>query len=67
MTKEYWVVPIGGSWVVRYEGHEIERYDEKMHAVLRAKALAKADTPSEVIVLDRGGGIEERRPFREDA
>jgi hypothetical protein len=64
--NEYWVVPVGSVWLVRADGREPEEFDEKMRAVLRAEGLAKANRPSEVIVLDRGGGIEQRRSFDED-
>ncbi len=64
MTNEYWVVPIDGSWVVRFDGQEVERFDEKMRAVVRAAALAKANPPGDVVVLDGAGGVEDRRSFQ---
>ena len=62
---EYWVVPVGKAWLVRADGIEPEEFDEKMRAILRAEGLARANRPSEVIVLDRGGGVEQRRSFNE--
>ena len=63
MANEYWVVPIDAAWVVRFEGGELERFDDKMRAVLRAQGLAKENRPSEVMVLDRSGAVSERRTF----
>jgi hypothetical protein len=65
VVNEYWVIPTGGSWVLRHEDAEFERFQDKMRAILRAEGLARANRPSEVIVLDRGGGVEDRRSFDE--
>lgn len=61
--NEYWVVPVRGSWIVRSEGVDVEEFDDKTRAVFRAEGLARANTPSEVIILDRGGAVERRRSF----
>ena len=61
VRDEYWVVPVERSWVVRHNGSDVERHQDKLRAVVQAGALARANMPSELIIVRRDGEIEGRR------
>jgi Uncharacterized protein conserved in bacteria (DUF2188) len=61
VRDEYWAVPVERSWMVRHNGSDVERHEDKLRAVMQAGALARANMPSELIVVSRHGEIEGRR------
>ena len=62
----YWVMERAGFWIVRHDDVDIASLPSRTHAVAVAMNRAKEDPPSELLVLGRGGGIEERRTFGPD-
>ena len=53
--------------MVRHDDVEIASLPSRTHAVAVAVERAKADQPSEVLILGSAGAIEERRAFGEEA
>ena len=66
MRTTYWVMERLGVWIVRHDDVEIASLPSRTHAVAVAAQRAKADPPSEVLILGRNGTIEERRAFGDD-
>ena len=66
MRNTYWVMERLGQWIVRHEDVEIASLPSRTHAVAVAIERAKADPPSEVLILGRAGAIEEQRVFADE-
>ena len=61
--QTYWVMERLGVWIVRHDDVEVATLSSRTHAVAVAVQRARADPPSEVLVLGRNGAIEEQRAF----
>lgn len=62
----YWVMQRAREWIVRHDDVDIATLPSRTHAVAVAMNHAKADQPSEVLILGPAGAIEERRTFGAD-
>jgi len=62
----YWVMQRAGIWIIRHDDVDIASLPTRTHAVAVAVNRAQADQPSELMVLDSSGAIEERRTFGPD-
>lgn len=62
----YWVMERAGIWIVRQDDVDIATLPSRTHAVAVAMNRARADQPSEILVLGPSGAIEERRTFGQD-
>jgi len=62
----YWVMSRGRDWIVRHDEVVLTILPSRTHAVAVAVNRAKADQPSEILVLGPDGAIEERRTFGSD-
>lgn len=62
----FWVMERARQWIVRHDDVEVAALPSRTHAVAVAMNRAKAEQPSEVLVLGTNGAIEEPRTFGED-
>lgn len=62
----FWVMERARQWIVRHDDVDLASLPTRTHAVAVAMNRAKADQPSEVLILGPTGAIEERRTFGED-
>ncbi|MDR7279805.1 DUF2188 domain-containing protein [Catenuloplanes atrovinosus] len=56
--KRFFVVPSGPMWQVKYNAEVLSTHSTKEQAVAAGQGIAKANQPSQLIVLRKDGTIE---------
>lgn len=64
--KKYWVVPNGTNWQVKHEGRVLSSHYRKDEAVQAGQRVAKANTPSQLIIMRQDGTIEKEYTYELD-
>ena len=64
--KKYWVVPNGSNWQVKHEGQVLSNHAVKADAVEAGKKVAKANRPSQLLVMRHDGTIEYEHTYDND-
>ena len=64
--KTYWVQYLDQKWKVRYGGSTISTHDEKQPAIDAGVRVAKANQPSELVICNKNGQIEDKRTYGDD-
>jgi len=61
--KKYWVSPSGTSWVVTHDRRELSRHLTKQHAVDAGRRVARANAPSQLLIMRADGTIEDENTY----
>ena len=63
---QYWVTPNGSTWLLRRERVLLSTYLRKEDAVREGRRVAKANPPSQLLVLRADGTIEDENTYGSD-
>lgn len=64
--NRYDVVPNGGDWAVKYQGQTLSNHVLKSDAVDAGVKVARANTPSQLVIHRADGTIEDERTYGND-
>lgn len=55
-----------GRWKLSKDGQKVDQFDLKTIAVVRGRYLAQVDQPSQLVVYDLDGKVEEEATYHDD-
>lgn len=61
--KQYWVSPSGTWWVITHDHRELSRHPTKQDAVDAGRRLARANAPSQLLIMRANGTIEDENTY----
>ncbi|MHC1558191.1 DUF2188 domain-containing protein [Actinomycetospora sp. C-140] len=61
--KKYWVSPNGTLWVVTHDKQQLSRHITKQEAVTAGRKVARANAPSQLLIMRGDGTIEDENTY----